>query len=281
MDNNTNANANENTDFILIDTELIHALNKIKITNGKEIMLFAKLLAMSERKGFCCPSNGYLARILCVSERNITNYIRDLEEKKVIKTEHVREGNKTIQRKLRVEEMFRKKSSTQKKCSGRNVPEEIFYPEENFRKKSSTQKDSSNKYIMSFGASQGGEEEKETKEIKNNKKTEFIDFSLLKTFEYPYSEDKELKQKRRETAYKLVTTSSITPSSSYEDKRNYYFAKNIIAYPYEPELPFKEQRADELAKGIRKWSDKDEEMFKEGIEEMEQKKKGNKNEKTE
>ena len=245
MDNNTNANANENTDFILIDTELIRALNEIKITNGKEIMLFAKLLAMSEGKGFCCPSNGYLARILCVSERNITNYIRDLEEKKVIKTEHVREGNKTVQRKLRVEE--------------------------NFRKKSSTQKDSSNKYIMSFGASQGGEEEKETKEIKNNKKTEFIDFSILKTFEYPYSEDKELKQKRRETAYKLVTTSSITPSSSYEDKRNYYFAKNIIAYPYEPELPFKEQRADELAKGIRKWSDKDEEMFKEGMKEMERK----------
>lgn len=263
-------NANANADFILIDTELIHALNEIKITNGKEIMLFAKLLAMSERKGFCCPSNGYLARILCVSERNITNYIRDLEEKKVIKTEHVREGNKTVQRKLRVEENFRKKSSTQKKCSGRNVPEEIFYPEENFRKKCSTQKDSSNKYNMSFGASQGGEE---GKEIKNKENTN-LDTSLLRSFtQFPESQDKELKEKRKEIAYKLVTTTSLKPNSSFQEKRDYYFAKGVIAYPLEPELEYKEIRAEEYAKGIRKWSDKDQEMFEEGIKEIEQERK--------
>ena len=96
-----NVNENTNTDFILIDTELIHVLNEIKITNGKEIMLFAKLLAMSERKGFCCPSNGYLARILCVSERNITRYLTDLETKELLKMSYRREGADTKDRIIR------------------------------------------------------------------------------------------------------------------------------------------------------------------------------------
>ena len=123
---------------------------------------------------------------------------------------------------------------------------------------------------MSFGASQGGEEEKEIK----NKENTNLDTSLLRSFtQFPESQDKELKEKRKEVAYKLVTTTSINSNSSFQEKRNYYFAKGVIAYPLEPELEYKEIRAEEYAKGIRKWSDKDQEMFEEGIKEIEQERK--------
>ena len=132
----------------------------------------------------------------------------------------------------------------------------------------------SNKYNMSFGASQGGEEEKEIKNKQDNQNIMNLDTSLLRSFtQFPESQDKELKEKRKEVAYKLVTTTSINSNSSFQEKRDYYFAKGVIAYPLEPELEYKEIRAEEYAKGIRKWSDKDQEMFEEGIKEIEQERK--------
>ena len=268
MDNN--ANANENTDFILIDTELIHALNEIKITNGKEIMLFAKLLTMSERKGFCCPSNGYLARILCVSERNITRYLTDLETKEMLKMSYRREGADTKDRIIRPN-LSKLNEGVDNIVGGRqNCPTELSRVDNFVRQNCPSLPKLSNKYNMSFGASQGGEEEKEIK----NKKNTNLDTSLLRSFtQFPESQDKELKEKRKEVAYKLVTTTSINSNSSFQEKRNYYFAKGVIAYPLEPELEYKEIRAEEYANGIRKWSDKDQEMFEEGIKEIEQERK--------
>ena len=286
MDNNTNANANENTDFILIDTELIHALNEIKITNGKEIMLFAKLLAMSERKGFCCPSNGYLARILCVSERNITRYLTDLETKELLKMSYRREGADTKDRIIRPNlsklnegvdnivggRQFRPTISSDNIVGGRqNCPTELSRVDNFVRQNCPSLPKLSNKYNMSFGASQGGEEEKE---IKNKENIIDLDTSLLRSFtQFPESQDKKLKEKRKEVAYKLVSSTSINANSSFQEKRDYYFAKGVIAYPLEPELEYKEIRAEEYAKGIRKWSDKDQEMFEEGIKEIEQERK--------
>ena len=303
MDNNTNANANENTDFILIDTELIHALNEIKITNGKEIMLFAKLLAMSERKGFCCPSNRYLARILCVSERNITRYLTDLETKELLKMSYHREGADTKDRIIRPNlsklnegvdnivggrqfrptelsrgvdnivggRQFRPTISSDNIVGGRqNCPTELSRVDNFVRQNCPSLPKLSNKYNMSFGASQGGEE---GKEIKNKENTN-LDTSLLRSFtQFPESQDKELKEKRKEVAYKLVSSTSINANSSFQEKRDYYFAKGVIAYPLEPELEYKEIRAEEYAKGIRKWSDKDQKMFEEGIKEIENERK--------
>ena len=261
-----------NKDYVTIGKQDIKNLATKGINNLNTIALYCKIRSMAEETGSCKASNAYFADFFNISERQISRNLTTLFEAQLITVSLERQGKRVINRDIRLldihDDIHDDMLSSSMSSKDIYVDMDVFDDHECLGSNN-----------MSFGASHH-EDEKKTKETNNNKKTEFIDFSLLKTFEYPYSEDKELKQKRRETAYKLVTTSSITPSSSYEDKRNYYFAKNIIAYPYEPELPFKEQRADELAKGIRKWSDKDEEMFKEGIEEMEQKKKGNKNEKT-
>ena len=255
-----------NVDYVTIQKEDIKLLATKGISNLTVVALYCKIRSMAKETGSCKASNAYFADFFNISERQISRNLTVLTDAQLITINLERQGKQVVERSIRLLDTYFQTSTSRS-----------ILPEVDFQKYVSPQDISSSDYHeclsssnMSLGASHQGDE-KETKEANNNKKTEFIDFSILKTFEYPYSEDKELKQKRRETAYKLVTTSSITPSSSYEDKRNYYFAKNIIAYPYEPELPFKEQRADELAKGIRKWSDKDEEMFKEGMKEMERK----------
>lgn len=264
-----------NKDYVTIGKQDIKNLATKGINNLNTIALYCKIRSMAEETGSCKASNAYFADFFNISERQISRNLTTLVDAQLITVSLERQGKRVINRDIRLldihddihvdihddihDDNMSTSMSSSMSSKDIHVDMDVFDDHECLGSNN-----------MSFGASHQGDK-KETKETNNNKKTEFIDFSLLKTFEYPYSEDKELKQKRRETAYKLVTTSSITPSSSYEDKRNYYFAKNIIAYPYEPELPFKEQRADELAKGIRKWSDKDEKMFKEGMKEMERK----------
>lgn len=100
MDNRTETETKAKTDYILVITGLVNFLDTRGIKNGKEIMLYAKLLAMSENKGFCHPSNKYLARILCVSERNITRYLTNLEARELITMSYYMEGADTKERRI-------------------------------------------------------------------------------------------------------------------------------------------------------------------------------------
>lgn len=100
MNNRTETETKAKTDYILVITDLVNFLDTKGIKNGKEIMLYAKILSMSEEKGFCRPSNKYLARILCVSERNITRYLTDLEARELITMNYYKEGADTKERRI-------------------------------------------------------------------------------------------------------------------------------------------------------------------------------------
>lgn len=77
-------------DFIIIKKEQIQFLDSKGITNGKEIMLFAKLVALCGKTNTCTPSNKYLSNLLCCSERNIRNYLKNLKGKGVIKITEIK-----------------------------------------------------------------------------------------------------------------------------------------------------------------------------------------------
>ena len=67
-------------DYIYIDWNLIKVLNNYGITNGKEIMLFAKIISLSKKENACKASNDYLSDFFCTTDRNIRKYLQDLKE---------------------------------------------------------------------------------------------------------------------------------------------------------------------------------------------------------
>lgn len=89
----------ETGDFVIMDAGLIKILSDLKITNGKEMMLFCKIVALAQNKDKACTaSNKYLSDFLCTTDRNVRNYLEDLKEKNLIKTYEKKEGLKTTTR---------------------------------------------------------------------------------------------------------------------------------------------------------------------------------------
>lgn len=123
-------------DYIYIDWNLIKVLNNYGITNGKEIMLFAKIISLSKKENACKASNDYLSDFFCTTDRNIRKYLQDLKEKGLIKVFEQKEGLKTTTRyiypqydklKLTQEELFRcsnEGAEQNSQSTGTDVPEE-------------------------------------------------------------------------------------------------------------------------------------------------------------
>lgn len=89
----------ETGDFVILDSGLIKILSDLKITNGKEIMLFGKILSLAQNDDKACTaSNKYLSEFLCTTDRNVRNYLDDLKEKNLIKTYEKKEGLRTTTR---------------------------------------------------------------------------------------------------------------------------------------------------------------------------------------
>lgn len=73
--------------FINIDEELIKEMDKAGIKNGKIIMLYGKILSLSQNdQNACMASNKYFANVLCTEPRNIQRYIKELKDLGFIKT---------------------------------------------------------------------------------------------------------------------------------------------------------------------------------------------------
>ena len=89
----------ETGDFVILDSGLIKILSDLKITNGKEIMLFGKILSLAQNDDKACTAtNEYLSKFLCTTDRNVRNYLEDLKEKNLIKTYEKKEGLRTTKR---------------------------------------------------------------------------------------------------------------------------------------------------------------------------------------
>lgn len=71
-------------DYIKIDENTIKVLDKAGVTNGKVILLFAKILEIAKNNGCCISTNLYFANLLCTTERNISTYIKMLKDAGVI-----------------------------------------------------------------------------------------------------------------------------------------------------------------------------------------------------
>lgn len=123
-------------DYVYINWKLIKVLNDLEITNGKEIMLFAKIISLSKKEKACKASNDYLSDFFCTTDRNIRKYLQDLKEKGLIKVFEQKEGLKTTTRyiypqydKLRLapEELFPSSDEGEEQngnSTGTDVPEE-------------------------------------------------------------------------------------------------------------------------------------------------------------
>lgn len=85
-------------DYVYIDCNLIKSLNDLGITNGKEIMLFAKILSLSKKEKACKASNDYFSNFFCTTSRNIRKYLEDLKDKELIKVFEEKEGMRTTTR---------------------------------------------------------------------------------------------------------------------------------------------------------------------------------------
>lgn len=124
-------------DYVYVDWELLKVLSDLEITNGKEIMLLAKILSLSKNKDKACTaSNDYLSSFFCTTDRNIRKYLQDLKDKGLIKVFEQKEGLRTTTRyiypqydklKLAPEELFQSsdEGAEQKgQSTGTDVPKE-------------------------------------------------------------------------------------------------------------------------------------------------------------
>lgn len=74
------------SDYIVIDDKVIEKLDEEGVKNGKIMMMYGKILSLSENdRGACCASNGYFARILKTDVRNIQKYMKTLKDKGFVK----------------------------------------------------------------------------------------------------------------------------------------------------------------------------------------------------
>ena len=83
------------SDFIVVDEKLIDKLDEAKIDNGKCIMLYAKILAMSGNKGYTTAGNAYFGRILNLEDRQVRRHLNSLEEAGCITRFEKRRGSHT------------------------------------------------------------------------------------------------------------------------------------------------------------------------------------------
>lgn len=123
-------------DYVYIDWNLIKVLNDLGITNGKEIMLFSKIISLSKKDKACTASNDYLSDFFCTTDRNIRKYLQNLKDKGLIKVFEQKEGLKTTTRyiypqydklKITPEELFQSsdEGAEQKgKSTGTDIPNE-------------------------------------------------------------------------------------------------------------------------------------------------------------
>lgn len=74
-------------DGIIVEVEMIHKLKELGVTNGWEVMLYGKILTMSESTGYCTASNMYFADLLAKTPRGIQKYILELKTRGIIKIE--------------------------------------------------------------------------------------------------------------------------------------------------------------------------------------------------
>lgn len=75
----------ENKDYFYMEVALVKNLKRQGITNYGEIILYGKILSMSNTSGYCTATNGYFSDILQTEERNIKKYIKKLKEENFIK----------------------------------------------------------------------------------------------------------------------------------------------------------------------------------------------------
>ena len=88
-------------DFVPVDYKTLLALNHLGVANGKEIILFCKIMHLSHNDDRACTAgNEYLATFLCTSERNVRKYLEDLKDKRLIKSYEKKEGMRTTVRYL-------------------------------------------------------------------------------------------------------------------------------------------------------------------------------------
>ena len=83
------------SDYIVVDEKLIDKLDELKIDNGKCIMLYAKILAMANNKGYTTAGNAYFGRILNLEDRQVRRHLNSLEAAGCITRYEKRRGSHT------------------------------------------------------------------------------------------------------------------------------------------------------------------------------------------
>lgn len=78
-------------DEIIVEAEMIHKLKELDVTNAWVMMLYCKILSVSESTGYCTATNEYFADLLAKTPRGIQNYLLELKTKGIIKVEVIKE----------------------------------------------------------------------------------------------------------------------------------------------------------------------------------------------
>ena len=87
-------------DGIIIETEMIQKLTESGVTNAWKIMLYCKILTLSEDAGYCTATNAYFADLLSKTPRGIQKYLLELKTKGLIKVYENKKGSYTESRKI-------------------------------------------------------------------------------------------------------------------------------------------------------------------------------------
>lgn len=90
----------KNKDYVYAEETMIHKLREIGLTNGWEVMLYCKILSMSNKIGYCTATNRYFANFLGMTPRNVQRYISEFSELGIIKTFEQKNGAHTESRKI-------------------------------------------------------------------------------------------------------------------------------------------------------------------------------------
>lgn len=121
-------------DFVQVKYPMIKRLHELGIKNGNEIMLFCKIFYLQCDGKECIASNEYFAKLFCLSDRQIRDYLSDLKSKGLIKTYEKKLGMKTTTRYIYVQhdvlgtenifQSYNKGVEEKRKTSGKNTSKE-------------------------------------------------------------------------------------------------------------------------------------------------------------